>query len=236
MKKAFLFRAILALAVVGLAAGAATRLAYVSRPRAAARIMSTGRNERTLILDPGHGGADGGAVSVTGTYESQINLAIALRCRALAELYGVDTVMTRESETLDYPESASTIHAKKVWDTKARVELVSSTPYAVLISIHQNKYTTASPHGSQALYAKTEGSQELAQAMQSNLSQVTGESKRTAARIGESIYLMNHVDCPAVLVECGFVSNVLEAKKLEEPAYQLKLAAVIVGTYLNSVC
>ena len=59
---------------------------------------------------------------------------------------------------------------------------------------------------------------------------------RTAARIGESIYLMNHVDCPAVLVECGFVSNVLEAKKLEEPAYQLKLAAVIVGTYLNSVC
>ncbi len=236
MKKSFALRAAAAFLLAVTAAGIGVYQAYDAHPRPAVNLTDTTRTARTLVLDPGHGGADGGAVSVTGTYESKINLAIALRCRALAELYGIDTVMTRESETLDYPESASTIHAKKVWDTKARVELVNATPNAVLISIHQNKYTTASPHGSQALYAKTQGSRELAQAIQSNLSQVTGESKRTAARIGESIYLMNHIDCPAVLVECGFVSNVPEAKMLEEPAYQLKLAAVIVGTYLNSVC
>lgn len=235
MKKAFLVRAVLALAVVGFAAGAATRFVFISRPRAAARIVSSGRNERTLILDPGHGGADGGAVSVTGSFESKLNLDIALKCRELAGLFGVTAVMTRESELLDYPEDAATIRAKKVWDTKNRTDLVNSTENAVLISIHQNKYTTASPHGSQALYAPTEGSAELAQSMQALLTQVTGESKRTAARIGESIYLLNHVECPAVLIECGFVSNAVEAKRLEEQDYQLKLAVVITGAYLNSV-
>ena len=235
MRKSFAVQAVAALLLTVAIAGAGTYRAYTGRPRAAVRITDAGRGGRTLVLDPGHGGADGGAVSVTGTYESRINLDIALRCRALAGLYGVDAVMTRESEQLAYPESAGTIHAKKVWDTNARVELINSLENAVLISIHQNKYTTASPHGSQALFAKTPGSMELAQAMQKNLSQLTGESKRTAAQIGESIYLMNHVDCPAVLVECGFVSNVPEAKRLEEPDYQLALAAVIVGTYLNSI-
>ena len=235
MKKSFALQAFAALLLTAVTAGAGLYHVYAARPKPAFSPADTGRNTMTLVLDPGHGGADGGAVSVTGTYESQLNLAVALRCRALAGLYGIDAVMTRESETLDYPESASTIHAKKVWDTNARVELINSVNNAVLISIHQNKYTTASPHGSQALFAKTPGSMELAHRVQANLSQVTGESKRTAARIGESIYLMNHVNCPAVLVECGFVSNAIEAKKLEEPDYQLKLAAVIIGTYLGSI-
>lgn len=233
MKKSFAARAILALLLISMAAGFGLRRAYLSAPRAAVRQVTAGRNRRTLILDPGHGGADGGAVSVTGTYESKLNLEIALRCRALAGLFGVTAELTRESEQLDYPKDANTIRAKKVWDTKARTERINALDNAVLISIHQNKYTTPSPHGSQVLYAPTDGSRELAEDLQALLTQATGESKRTAAKIGESIYIMNHVSCPAVLVECGFVSNAVEAKKLEEPAYQLKLAALIVGGYLN---
>lgn len=235
MKKSFAISAFLALALVILAAGLGARQIYLAKPRTAARITVPGRDQRTLILDPGHGGADGGAVSVTGTSESKINLEIALRCRALAGLFGVTAEMTRESETLDYPEDAGTIHAKKVWDTKSRTEFINSLENAVLISIHQNKYTTAAPHGSQVLYAATEESQPLGEKLQELMTQVTGESKRKAAKIGDSIYIMNHIDCPAVLVECGFVSNAVEAKRLEEPAYQLKLATVIVGGYLSSM-
>ena len=172
---------------------------------------------------------------VTGTYESAINLQIALRCRELCGLFGVTPLLTRESEQLAYPEEAATIHAKKVWDTKTRTELINSAEDPVLISIHQNKYTTAAPHGSHVFYAPTEGSMELAQKLQLELTRATGESERNAARIGEGIYLMNHVTCPAALVECGFVSNAVEARKLEEPEYQLKLAAVIVGGYLSSI-
>lgn len=194
-----------------------------------------GRNIATLVLDPGHGGADGGAVSVTGTSESAINMEIAERCRALAGLFGVTAEMTRDSEELQYPDDASTIRAKKVWDTKHRTEFINSTENAVLISIHQNKYTTAGPHGCQVLYAPTVGSRELAEGLQELLRQVAGEDKRNAAQIGKEIYIMNHVTCPAVLVECGFVSNVVEAKRLEDPKYQLKLAAMIVGGYLEGI-
>lgn len=235
MKKSFVIRSLLALALIISAACLAARQIYLVRPRTVARIVEAGRNRRSLILDPGHGGADGGAVSVSGKCESEINLDIALKCRELAGLFGVCAGMTRESETLDYPEEARTIREKKVWDTKTRTELVNSTENAVLISIHQNKYTTASPHGSQALYAGTDESQALAEKLQEELAQVTGESKRKAAKIGESIYIMNHISCPAVLVECGFVSNAVEAKRLETPEYQLKLATVIVGTYLNNM-
>lgn len=235
MKKSFVLRALSALIIVSVAAGFGVRRIYLSRPRTAARIVTAGRNQRTLIIDPGHGGTDGGAVSVTGKNESEINLDIALRCRSLAGLFGVTAEMTRESEQLDYPEDANTIREKKVWDTKTRTELINSLENAVLISIHQNKYTTASPHGSQVLYAPTAESRELGEKLQELLTQVTGESKRTAAKIGESIYLMNHIDCPAVLVECGFVSNAMEAKRLEEPEYQLKLATVIIGGYLGSM-
>lgn len=235
MKKNFVLRVLLAAALLGATVAAGLRQIYITRPRPTAEIVRTGRNARTLILDPGHGGADGGAVSVTGTYESAINLQIALRCRELCGLFGVNARMTRESEQLAYPEEAATIRAKKVWDTKTRTELVNSSEAPVLISIHQNKYTTATPHGCQVFYAPTEGSLELAQKLQAELTAATGESKRNAVRIGEGIYLMNHVTCPAILVECGFVSNAVEAHRLEDPEYQLKLASVIVGGYLSSL-
>lgn len=192
------------------------------------------RNAVTLILDPGHGGADGGAVSVTGSSESVINLEVAMRVRELAAFYGISPVMTRESEDISYPESAATIRAKKVWDTKNRESLVKSQENAVFLSIHQNKYTTAGPHGVQIFFAPTEGSQELAERVKNAFSQaIPDNSTRNVTKIGENVYLMNHLNCPGVLVECGFVSNPSEAHLLEDPEYQLKLAVAIAGGYLG---
>ncbi len=233
MKKSYWLRLTATVLLIGLLTAGGVARILDRRPRTAMANVP-GKLAVTLILDPGHGGADGGAVSVTGTSESAINLDIALRAEAIAGLFGLRCVMTRTSEEIDYPESAATIHAKKVADTKARTELVSSTPDAVLISIHQNKYTTSGPSGSQVFYAPTEGSQELAQGIQDTLKQLSDKNKRGTVQIDKSVYLMNHVECPAVLVECGFVSNYAEAALLEDPGYQKKLAALIIGGFIGS--
>jgi len=193
-------------------------------------------HEPLLIIDPGHGGADGGAVAGDGTKESDLNLAVALKMDALCGFLGVNSIMTRSSEALDYPESAVTIRAKKIADQKARVELINNTPNATLISIHQNIYPGAKPSGAQALYGKVEGSAELAELIQGNFAfYIDEDNKRSAARISDDIYLMKKAECPAVLVECGFMSNPEELARLRTPEYQKMLAAVFVASYTQFI-
>jgi len=189
-----------------------------------------------LIIDPGHGGLDGGAVSVTGHEESEINLNVALRLEALAALYGIPTEMTRRTEELNYPEGATTIRAKKVADTRARVELINAAQNAVVISIHQNTYDGLGASGPQVLFARTEASEEFAQIMQDALT--TGlrlDRPRTPTRVPSGVFLMNHIDCPAILVECGFLSNPREEEMLRTASYQLKLAGILLAGYLQSI-
>ena len=182
----------------------------------------------TLILDPGHGGEDGGAVSVTGKKESGINLEIALRCRDLASFLGYSAVMTRESENIDYPPDLTSTRARKVWDQKSRVQLINSASDGLLISIHQNKYTSPGPKGAQVFY--NEGAGELAEAVQKSvLRYINDDTKRTARPVSKDIYIMNEVSCPALLVECGFLSNPEEAARLESQEHQKKLALIIIG-------
>ncbi len=216
----------LAAAIAGPKAPAGGVAAFLERPT---------RGGYTLIIDPGHGGADGGAVSVTGTPESRLNLAIGLKIRELAAFFGVDTLMTRESEDIAYPEDAGTIRAKKVWDTKGRAEYINGVDNGFLISIHQNKFTSAKPSGSQVFYAPTDKSREAADIFQSKLRELAPGNRQNATQIPDSVYIMNHISCPAVLIECGFVSNAVEAKRLEDPEYQTALAATVIGAYLESV-
>lgn len=190
--------------------------------------------EQTLIIDAGHGGADGGAVAADGTIEAEINLDIALRIEALAALCGVQTVMTRESADIHYPPEADTISRMKVADQHARLALINETPNAVLLSIHQNFYTAAKPSGAQVFYGAVSGSETLAAAIQANLTaQLAPENRRLASRISDDVYLMKNASCRAVLVECGFLSNPGELDKLKSEDYRLQLAAVIFGSYLQ---
>ena len=190
----------------------------------------------TLIIDPGHGGADGGAVSLTGAEEDEINLAIALRLEALAALYGIPAEMTRRTAELEYPEGATTIRAKKVADTRARVELVNTTEYAVVISIHQNTYDGPGASGPHVFFSRTEASEAFAQIMLDALS--TGlqlERARTATKVPTGVFLMNHIDCPAILVECGFLSNPDEEALLRTETHRLKLAGILLAGYIQSI-
>ena len=189
----------------------------------------------TLVLDAGHGGEDGGAVVADGTEEAEINLSIALLMEEYAGLLGVETVMTRREDLSLHDQSAVTLREKKVSDLKNRVDLCNSTPGAVLVSIHQNTLPGApSVHGAQVFYNGISGSQELAVAIQSALTGTvnTGNAK-SPKEIGDSVYLMKHVTCPAVIVECGFLSNPGETGLLQQEDYQKKLAAVILSAALE---
>jgi len=200
----------------------------------AKRVSKT--QEPLLIIDPGHGGEDGGAVAADGTRESEINLAVALKMDALCGFLGIESTMTRESEVLDYPKSANTIRAKKIADQKARIELINSASNAVLISVHQNTYPNAKPSGGQALYGKADGSQKLAELIQNNMSlNIDYDNNRGAAKISDDIYLMKKAECPAVLIECGFMSNPAELELLKTEEYQAKLAAVFVASYIQFI-
>ena len=187
-----------------------------------------------LVIDAGHGGADGGAVAADGTLESDINLDIALRMEALACFCGVPSVMTRRSGDIDYPADAKSIAEKKVADQHARAALVNATPGAVLLSIHQNKYPAAAPHGIQVFYGPVAGSDALAALTQENLTaRLCPDNRRVASPADRGIYLIKSVDCPAVLVECGFLSNQDDLDDLQNSTYRMKLALVMLASYLQ---
>ena len=166
--------------------------------------------------------------------ESGINLAIAQKLEALAGLCGVESVMTRESQDVSYPESASTTAQRKQSDQKARIELINSQSDAVLISIHQNFFPDKRPSGCQVLYGKPEGSRELGELTHKNLTEaLCPTSRRVAAPISEDIYLMRSAKCTSILVECGFLSNPSEAALLQTEDYQLKISALLLASYLQ---
>ena len=189
-----------------------------------------------LIIDPGHGGADGGASDQMGREEDELNLHIALRLEALAIFYGISTQMTRNTHDIDYPEDADSIRRKKVADTRARVEMINAAQYAVVISIHQNTFPgDSSVRGTQVLYANTPQSDVFAQMMQDTLTQGLGlERSRKPVAVSQSVFLMNHIDAIAILVECGFLSNPEEAERLQGDTYQIQIAASLLAGYLQA--
>ncbi len=196
--------------------------------------LSADPSSITLMIDPGHGGEDGGAVASDGTQEADVNLQIALRLRAMAELCGVPVAMTRDSASIDYPTDADTLAARKVADQRQRVERTNAMENGVLISIHQNYYPAAGPHGAEVLYAATDRSEEFGKLLHEVLKQTLApENRRVAAPISDEIYLMRNVHCPAVLVECGFLSNPEELEKLKSDSYDQKLALVMLSAYLQ---
>jgi N-acetylmuramoyl-L-alanine amidase len=189
----------------------------------------------TLVIDPGHGGADGGAY-VDNVFESRINLDIALKLDNIMGLFSIPVVLTRNSEQLSYPADAGTIREKKVADQRQRIELINSIENAVLISIHQNKFTDSQPKGAQVFFSRAAGSEEFALLTQSILKAVLFPGNRRDSRpIDRDILLMRKTQCPAILVECGFLSNPEELRLLQTEAYQTKLAACLAASFFQAL-
>ena len=187
-----------------------------------------------LIIDPGHGGIDGGAVSADGTVESQINLAVGLRMEEVAQLLGVETVMTRRENVDLHDESAETIRQQKISDLKNRAALVNSVSGGVLVSLHQNSMPQSpSVHGAQVFYGGAEGSQALAETVQTALNIAVNDRAKETKAAGSSVYLLEHAEVPAILVECGFLSNSDETALLNTQTHQTRLALTVLSSVLS---
>ena len=188
-----------------------------------------------LVIDPGHGGEDGGATGEDGTVEAGINLSLSLRMEEIAAFLGVETVMTRREDISLHDSGLSTFRARKTSDLVNRTAIANSVPEGVLISIHQNKlpgYPTV--HGAQVFYNAVPGSEMLAAAVQEELNIHINDGSAKATKAADSgIYLLQHTTCPGILVECGFLSNPEETDLLKSGEYQTKLAVTILAAALS---
>ncbi|MBQ9745886.1 MAG: N-acetylmuramoyl-L-alanine amidase [Clostridia bacterium] len=180
----------------------------------------------TVIIDAGHGGRDGGASAEDGVLEKDLNLAVALRLRALLSTLDVNVVMTRETDVMLADENSA---HKKRDDLNARLAMAGKYENCIFVSIHMNKFPVEKYSGLQVYYSKNnEESRVLAETIQARASEFLQKGNaRTVKAADSSIYILHHIEVPAVLVECGFLSNPEEAALLQTEAYQNKLAAVI---------
>lgn len=185
--------------------------------------------EHCFVIDPGHGGMDGGATSCTGKPESAFNLEIGLRLRDLLNFLGYQTGMTRSTD-VSIHTAGDTIAAKKMSDLKERVRICRETEGSILLSIHQNTFPDSRYSGAQVFYPGTPGSEDLANMLQQRLISTLNPGSRRECKRAEGVYLLEHIQCPGILIECGFLSNPAEEARLGDPEYQKEICCVIAVT------
>ncbi len=179
----------------------------------------------TVIIDAGHGGFDGGAVAYDGTVEKNINLNISLTLAKLLKQNGVCVIMTRAADVSTEDTESPEIASKKRSDLKNRLELMKDYPDAVFVSIHLNKFTTSAAFGSQVFYSDNEKAKKLGEYIQRSIvGLIQHDNVRVNKKATSSTYLLYNATIPAVLVECGFLSNREELQKLKDKNYQNKMA------------
>ena len=179
----------------------------------------------TIVIDPGHGGRDPGKVGVNHSLEKDINLKIAFKLKDLLEENGLTVIMTREEDIGLYSETDSN---KKRADLNQRVELIRSSGADLAISIHQNSFGEEYVKGAQVFYhEQSEKGRKLAELIQEQLKKTIDDDNHRKAKSNISYYMLTKTECPLVIVECGYLSNFVEAGLLLEDEYQEKLAVGI---------
>ena len=192
-------------------------------------VSATEQAAPTVVLDPGHGGEDCGAVGVDGTLEKDLNLQIAQRLRSLLTACGVTVVMTREEDVLLYDPSSDYRGQKKVQDLANRRRIAEQHENAIFVSIHMNAFPDAKYKGLQVYYSQNHpDSRTLAEGIQRGTkTHLQPENNRKIKPSGSSIYLLEKLHCPAVLIECGFLSHPEECARLSDENNQQALALII---------
>lgn len=181
--------------------------------------------EFIVVIDAGHGGNDPGKVSPDGILEKDVNLAIALKLKERLEEQGVKVILTRDS---DYCLAAEGATNKKKSDMINRMEIVNTSGADLLISIHQNSYSDKKVKGSQTFYyGSSAESEKLAKEIQSCIREYVDNDNNRKAKAENDYYILRKSVCPAVIIECGFLSNPEETAMLVDESYQDKLAQAI---------
>ena len=189
-----------------------------------------------VVIDPGHGGEDGGASSASGVVEKNVNLSVSFALQDLFEAAGIPVVMTRTEDILLYDRNVDFQGRKKALDLAARQliaervaeEAATGGGTSLFISIHMNAFPAPQYSGMQVWYGVGDpASKEVADAIQASSLSLMPSNRRKTKAAGSGIYLLEHIRTPAVLVECGFLSHPEEAERLSTEAYQHALAAVV---------
>lgn len=198
-----------------------------------------GKAYPTVVIDAGHGGEDGGAVSLLGEVEKDINLDICLTLEKLLIQGGYKTVMTRTNDTSIHNETASTTRERKVSDIHNRVKIANSSNNNILISIHQNHFSDSQYFGAQVFYSgKSANCQILAENIRNAVTSLLQPQNTRKCKESTGVYLMDNISVPGVIVECGFISNYDEAYLLSQEDYRDAMAysiylGIVEYIYLN---
>lgn len=200
--------------------------------------FSSKNDDLVFVIDAGHGGEDAGAVAEDGTLEKDLNLRIASILRSLCALNGNQAIMTRENDRLLYDlygDLKDYTGKKKIYDLKNRVRLTREHEGAVLVSIHMNKFAKKQYYGTQVYFSKNNPeSESLAREIQARARlYLQPENNRQIKRATSEIFVLDSLDCPAVLVECGFLSNEGELALLKDEEYQAKMAMTIFSAIIS---
>jgi len=193
-------------------------------------------NLPVIIIDPGHGGIDGGAVGAGDVLEKDINLAISLLLRDMLTITGFEVVMTREDDRSIHDEDVTGVRRQKRSDLHNRLEIAEAHyPNVIFLSIHQNRFQDASSRGAQIFHSPNHAdSERLARILQDTIIEmVQPDNTRDIKKAGDNLFLMDRMQCPAVLIECGFLSNIQDTKELTDPEYQKRLAFAIFVSVLR---
>lgn len=187
-----------------------------------------------IIIDAGHGGEDGGAVANDGTLEKDLNLQISLKLNDILSVLGYKTKLVRNTDT-DLHTTGDSIRARKVSDIRNRFDIMNQSGYCYYISIHQNKFGEEYVNGAQIFYSPNDSeSKELANFIQKSISgQLQQNNNRDIKKSGTDIFLLYNATKPAVMVECGFISNASDLNNLKNSEYQNKMALSIAMGILN---
>lgn len=189
-----------------------------------------------VVIDPGHGGKDGGAVSKSGLLEKDLNLSVSSTFNDILILCGIDTVMTRSDDKLVCDENDPALKGKvKLTDLKNRLSIGKDNPSAVFISVHMNTFPEEKYNGLQIYFSpNNENSFFLAKSIQDDICRVMqNDNNRKVKKAGSNIYLLDRMESPAILIECGFLSNIKESQKLATSEYQTQLSLVFSKTVLE---
>lgn len=212
--------------------------AIMTKKETPSSTVSADENNVLVVIDPGHGGEDPGSVASDGTLEKDLNLEIASLVKALCILNGTEVKMTRTEDTLlyDYYDDLENYTGKKkIYDLKNRLKIAEEHENALYLGIHMNKFSQAKYSGAQIYYSKNNvESYSVATNLSKNIKEYLQPSNKRAIKAADSsIYILNNIENPAILVECGFLSNENELELLKKEEYRAKMALVIFASICN---
>ncbi len=192
------------------------------------------KTKKTIVIDAGHGGEDSGAIGFGNVYEKDLNLEIAFKLGEYLTSSGYEVVYTRTEDKLLYTEEQNIKGMRKINDLKNRIAIANSYDDAILVSIHMNSYGAAQCSGLQVYYGVgNENAHSLANAVQGEVVSRLQSTNKRKTKSGEGIYILENSQNPAILIECGFLTNPEECKKLSEKEYQKELSfAILCGIIL----